>query len=171
MRLWSLDPRYLDPRGLVALWREALLARKVLEERTRGYRNHPQLIRFRNHRDPISMINAYLHQIYLEAVKRGYKFSREKIPENPPLPEENDKIPVTIGQLIYEAQILIVKINARDPKWLAKLLETECFEPNPVFRVVQGFVEPWEKINNSLLKQFRERFPEMLIRICNQRII
>ncbi|WP_338140756.1 pyrimidine dimer DNA glycosylase/endonuclease V [Candidatus Nitrotoga sp. 1052] len=26
MRLWTLHPCYLDSRGLVALWREALLA-------------------------------------------------------------------------------------------------------------------------------------------------
>ncbi|HEU5178767.1 MAG TPA: pyrimidine dimer DNA glycosylase/endonuclease V, partial [Burkholderiales bacterium] len=30
MRLWSLHPKYLDARGLVALWREALLAQAVL---------------------------------------------------------------------------------------------------------------------------------------------
>jgi len=30
MRLWSLHPRYLDAKGLVALWREGLLAQKVL---------------------------------------------------------------------------------------------------------------------------------------------
>lgn len=27
MRLWSLHPKHLDPQGLVALWREVLLAR------------------------------------------------------------------------------------------------------------------------------------------------
>jgi hypothetical protein len=26
MRLWSLQPRYLDPQGLLALWREAQAA-------------------------------------------------------------------------------------------------------------------------------------------------
>ncbi len=30
MRLWTLHPKYLDPRGLVALWREALFAQAVL---------------------------------------------------------------------------------------------------------------------------------------------
>ena len=37
MRLWTLHPKYLDPQGLVALWREALLARAVLQGKTRGY--------------------------------------------------------------------------------------------------------------------------------------
>jgi hypothetical protein len=36
MRLWTLHPKYLDARGLVALWREALLAQKVLRGATRG---------------------------------------------------------------------------------------------------------------------------------------
>lgn len=31
MRLWTLHPKYLDTKGLVALWREALLAQKVLQ--------------------------------------------------------------------------------------------------------------------------------------------
>jgi hypothetical protein len=26
MRIWTVHPRYLDPKGLVAAWREALLA-------------------------------------------------------------------------------------------------------------------------------------------------
>ena len=37
MRLWTIHPRYLDSRGLVALWRESLLARAVLRSQTRGY--------------------------------------------------------------------------------------------------------------------------------------
>ena len=56
MRLWSIHPRSLDARGLVALWREGLLARKVLRGRTRGYRHHPQLQRFRDLRDPVAAI-------------------------------------------------------------------------------------------------------------------
>jgi len=30
MRLWTIHPKYLDRQGLLALWREALLAQKVL---------------------------------------------------------------------------------------------------------------------------------------------
>ena len=32
MRIWSLHPKYLDAKGVVALWRETLLAKNVLEE-------------------------------------------------------------------------------------------------------------------------------------------
>lgn len=37
MRIWSLHPSYLDAKGLVALWRETLLAQKVLLGATVGY--------------------------------------------------------------------------------------------------------------------------------------
>ena len=60
MRLWSIHPKYLDRQGLIALWREALLAQAVLSGKTRGYRNHPQLERFRNHPAPLSAISLYL---------------------------------------------------------------------------------------------------------------
>lgn len=38
MRLWVSHPKYLDCKGLVALWRESLLARKVLKGKTKGWR-------------------------------------------------------------------------------------------------------------------------------------
>ena len=38
MRLWSIHPKYLGTKGLVALWREALLAQKVLQGNTKGYK-------------------------------------------------------------------------------------------------------------------------------------
>lgn len=43
-----MHPRYLDRQGLTSCWREGLLAQKVLTGTTRGYRNHPQLERFRS---------------------------------------------------------------------------------------------------------------------------
>ena len=61
MRLWSLHPKYLDARGLVALWREALLAQAVLRGETRGYRHHPQLARF----DDVGAIAQYLSLIHI----------------------------------------------------------------------------------------------------------
>jgi hypothetical protein len=33
MRIWSLHPKYLDSKGLVALWRESLLAKNVLRDK------------------------------------------------------------------------------------------------------------------------------------------
>jgi len=142
MRLWSLHPKYLDSKGLVALWREGLLAKKVLEGRTKGYRNHPQLERFKKHKDPLKAINAYLLEVWREASRRGYKFNLGKI-----VPVELDeKIPVTRGQLLYEFQHLLRKLRKRDPERYEELKHVKEVEPNPIFYVVEGDVEPWEKV-------------------------
>ena len=69
MRLWSVHPRYLDAQGLVALWRETLLARAVLRGETKGYRFHPQLERFRAHGQPRSAVSAYLRAVHAEAAR------------------------------------------------------------------------------------------------------
>ena len=142
MRLWSLHPRYLDPQGLVALWREALLARAVLRGETRGYRNHPQLQRFRAHAAPVSAINAYLLEVHAEAVARGYSFDRAKIGQV----RVKGPIAVTSGQLAYEWQHLMAKLEARNPA----LHERWCVERgpdcHPQFRVYDGPVEAWERM-------------------------
>src|SRR5215467_3185960 len=85
MRLWSIHPKYLDSKGLVALWRESLLAKNVLENKTKGYKNHPQLLRFKQARDPVNCINQYLFEIYNEAKRRNYSFDKKKIKTQPGL--------------------------------------------------------------------------------------
>jgi len=70
MRIWSLHPKYLDSKGLVALWRETLLAKHVLEGKTKGYKNHPQLNRFKAMKKPVEVINQYLSEIFIEAINR-----------------------------------------------------------------------------------------------------
>jgi hypothetical protein len=102
MRLWSLHPRYLDAKGLVALWREGLLAQKVLAGATRGYRHHPQLVRFQEQADALGVIAAYLHEVQLEAERRGYRFDASKIGRR----ALTAKLQVTQGQLCYEADHL-----------------------------------------------------------------
>jgi len=144
MRLWSLHPKYLDRKGLLAVWREGLLAKKVLEGRTRGYKNHPQLVRFRKSKDPLLYINAYLYQIYLEAVRRGYRFDLNKI-----IPVEvEEKIPVTRGQVVYEFYHLLKKLERRDKKKYEELknIDLNKLEVNPIFKIVEGGIEPWEKV-------------------------
>ncbi len=98
MRLWSIHPRYLDPAGLTAAWREALLARQVLLGRTRGYRQHPQLERFREHHRPVAAINTFLDAIFAEAARRGYRFDAAKIGRA----RSAETIPVTSRQLTFE---------------------------------------------------------------------
>jgi hypothetical protein len=140
MRLWSIHPRYLDGRGLVALWREALLARAVLCGQTRGYRHHPQLARFRAHATPCSAISAYLAAVHDESLRRGYQFDRSKVG---PV-REVAAIPVTSGQVEYEWQHLQRKLQVRDPAWLLSLGEVARPGCHPLFRARPGPVEPWE---------------------------
>src|ERR1041385_3270875 len=110
MRIWSLHPKYLDAKGLVALWRETLLAKHVLEGKTRGDKNHPQLNRFRKASYPIDLINTYLGEVYYEAVNRNFNFDKQKINWK----FRKRKITVTTGQVKYEAEHLLMKLRKRD---------------------------------------------------------
>jgi hypothetical protein len=119
MRLWSIHPKYLDPQGLVALWREGLLAKKVLEGETRGYRNHPQLTRFKNSEDPILAINSYLFFVYLEAEERGYNFDINKIN---PRSIVYKAISVERGQAQLELDHLLNKLAKRNQEYYRVVL-------------------------------------------------
>jgi hypothetical protein len=141
MRLWSLHAKYLDPNGLVALWREALLAQAVLRGETRGYRNHPQLDRFKNHSSPLAAISLYLKAIHAEAEMRGYSFDKGKIKPT----RKTVTLTVTSGQLAYEWAHLLAKLKVRSPALYLKLLATEVPEAHPMFKVQAGEVEPWER--------------------------
>jgi Pyrimidine dimer DNA glycosylase len=141
MRLWSLHPKYLDPRGLVALWREALLARAVLRGETKGYRHHPQLERFATHASPRSAINAYLRAIYDEAAQRGYDFDRDKIGPC----RSVVRIPVGRGQLLYEWQHLLLKLSVRSPTVHAQWRGVASPASHPLFLVRPGPVAEWER--------------------------
>jgi hypothetical protein len=144
MRLWSLHPRYLDRVGLVALWREALLAQAVLRGETRGYRYHPQLIRFRNHPDPEGAITAYLEEVHREALGRGYRFNAMKISHRRSL----GTVPVTVGQIRYERVHLLKKLLVRDPFAHKALMTVIEPEPHPLLTIVEGGIEPWERISD-----------------------
>ena len=142
MRLWSIHPQYLDAKGLVALWREALLAQKVLRGLTKGYTKHPQLVRFRTADDPIRSIAFYLQCVADEAEKRSYHFDRNKI-ENT---SSGMKITVTSGQLTYEFKHLLNKLKVRDPERYMQIKSLETITPHPLFHIIPGGVEEWENI-------------------------
>lgn len=142
MRIWSLHPRHLDAKGLVALWRETLLAQKVLQGGTKGYRNHPQLTRFRAHAEPLAAIGFYLAAISAEATARAYRFDHGKIAF---VPTDIDPIEVTTGQLAYEWSHLKAKLETRDPVKLRALLSLERPDLHPLFRLVEGSIAAWEK--------------------------
>lgn len=144
MRLWSLHPEYLDVKGLVALWREGLLAQKVLLGKTRGYKNHPQIIRFKNTKDPIGMISRYLFEVVKEARRRGYNFDVNKILKFDVKIEE--KMPVSEGQIEYEFKLLKNKLKRRDRKRCQKLNCNYRIKINRVFKKINGGIEMWEKV-------------------------
>ena len=141
MRLWTLHPKYLDPQGLVALWREALLARAVLRGETTGYRHHPQLLRFQVHAAPRSAINSYLSSVLLEAESRGYSFDRRKVG---PV-RARARIESTVGQLDYEWRHLMKKLSARSPMLHRRWRGVVAPEPHPLFSIQNGAIEPWER--------------------------
>jgi len=138
VRLWSLHPKYLDARGLVALWREALLAQAVLRGRTRGYRHHPQLARF----EDIGVIAEYLRAVHAESLVRGYGFAAGKISRSRCV----NTLVVRRGQLDYEWEHLMRKLKTRDSARARLLRSVRRPRAHPLFRVVAGPVEAWEKV-------------------------
>jgi len=142
MRIWSLHPGYLDSKGLVALWRETLLAKKVLEGKTKGYKNHPQLIRFRETKSPLSAINKYLEQLVKEAKNRGYNFDRRKVERT----RSSEKIQVATGQVRYEFEHLLNKLKKRDTKRYEKIKNIKHIQLHSLFRSKRGGIEGWEKV-------------------------
>jgi len=145
MRLWTIHPLYLDPQGLVALWREALLARAVLREQTRGYRHHPQLERFRTHAFPRSAINTYLAAIHSEAATRGYAFDKRKIGPLRPV----HAISTTTEQVLYEWRHLLRKLFVRNRVLHRRWRIVDVPQCHPLFVPAPGLIEPWERTGHS----------------------
>jgi len=141
MRLWSLHPSLLDRMGLLALWREGLLAQKVLLGQTTGYRCHPQLKRFQASKNPVAAISTYLWAVVDEASGRGYTFDASKIA----MRRRGILIPVTQGQLEFEREHLRKKLRARD-QTRASMLGKSKVKPHPMLRVIAGGIEPWEAV-------------------------
>ena len=140
MRLWTVHPKYLDARGLVAVWREALLAQAVLRGRTSGYLHHSQLQRFRAQPSPLGAVADYLRGVHAEAVRRGYAFEAQKID-----PEHGaGVIAATCGQLMHEWRHLLAKLANRDPGLHVRLAPIRRPRAHPLFRIVRGDVERWE---------------------------
>lgn len=141
VRLWSIHPRYLDAQGLVALWREALLARAVLRGQTKGYRHHPQLDRFKAHPAPRSAISTYLDAIYLEASARSYSFDPKKSGSGRTL----DLMVVSNGQIAFEWEHLLRKLSMRSPARYRQLRTIRRPRCHPFMRQRAGPVESWER--------------------------
>ncbi|MCK5559063.1 MAG: hypothetical protein KAJ51_00655 [Thermoplasmata archaeon] len=142
MRLWSLHPKHIDDKGLQTLWREALLAQKTLAGRDKGHRNHPQLVRFNNYFEPLAAIGAYLFFIHEEGRERGAVFGENKIMHRT---QRTNIIKITTKQLEYEFEHLKRAVQGRSFIQYNKLKQLTKIEPNPIFEVVEGEIEAWEK--------------------------
>ncbi len=132
MRLWSIHPKYLDTKGVVAVWREALLAKHIIDGKTRAYAHHPQAKRFMNAKRSKDAINLYLYHIYKEAKKRGYSFKKEKFCSS-----AKTTIPITKEQLFFEWNHLKRKLKKRAP---AKYKEMQMIKTpllHPVFKITK----------------------------------
>ncbi|MGE0526883.1 MAG: pyrimidine dimer DNA glycosylase/endonuclease V [Bdellovibrionales bacterium] len=145
MRLWSLHPRYLDGKGLVALWREGLLAQKVLQNKTKGYRFHPQLLRFRESDNPLAFIRAYLHIVCDVAEERQYAFDRDKLGPRAPV---QARIGVRSGQVDYEWRHLQEKLRGRSFAEYLRNRDVTRPQLHPIFKRRRGGVEAWEVVRS-----------------------
>lgn len=143
MRIWSIHPKYLDTKGLVALWRETLLAQHVLAGKTRGYKNHPQLQRFKMQARPLEAINQYLSVVYTDAKQRGFNFNKNKIDES----FTRQSISVTHMQLEYEQKHLLLKLKSRCEQEYIRLKNEALFIPHPLFFMIEGDIETWEVVH------------------------
>ncbi|HKA45349.1 MAG TPA: pyrimidine dimer DNA glycosylase/endonuclease V [Burkholderiales bacterium] len=141
MRLWTIHPRYLDAKGLTALWREGLLALAVLRGVMVGYRHHPQLQRFQRQDDPAGCMRTYLAAVLAEADARGYRFARSKLRGSRSAPRMIE----TTGQIRYELAHLRRKLRKRDPRRHRALSGIKQPAEHPMFRIVRGVVRDWEK--------------------------
>jgi len=141
MRLWSIHPKYLDVMGLSGLWRESLLAKKVLKGETSKYKNHPQLNRFKYLKDSIPAINTYILHVYRESCARNYCFNKNFVEK----PLRKHKITITQGQIDYEFSHLKNKLKVRAKKKYVELLKVKKILPHPLFKIVKGPIADWER--------------------------
>lgn len=148
MRLWTIHPKHLDAKGLVSVWREGLLAQKVLLGKTEAYKNHPQLDRFKNSNDRLGDIGYYLLIIFEEAERRGYSFDRGKIFFTRPSATRwaARRIKTSNSQLLYEWELFLDKVEKRNQEWFQKICNISVPDAHPLFYIYNGDVEKWERV-------------------------
>jgi hypothetical protein len=159
MRLWTIHPCYLDAAGLVAAWREGLLAQKVLSGGTKGYTRHPQLERFRSLAGTAAAgesalsIGRYLGELLAEARARGYSFDSSRITVRNT--SRARPIEVNAGQARYELALLAWKLERRSPGDLWRLPADGEARLNGAFVLRLGPIETWERPIEEVLARMR----------------
>ena len=123
------------------------MEQKVLAGHTKGYKNHPQLIRFKKQSNSLKFIGTYLNHIYLEAKRRGYNFNEAKILMKLSASAKS-KMSVTSGQVEFEMIHLKKKLKNRSPADLAALKTIIKIRVHPLFIKKPGKVESWEIVGD-----------------------
>lgn len=122
----------MDKHGLIALWREGLLAQKALNGGAKGYQNNPQLVRFKRQDNPLKAIGTYLSFVAAEGARQGYKLNHEKI-----LYPNFDEavIEADLGQVAFEKEHLKDKLKRRDVIKFEELSSSKTIDANPIFNI------------------------------------
>jgi hypothetical protein len=144
MRLWSIHPKYLDASRLNAQWREALLCKACLEDKTVGYLNHPQYLRVKNHPHPHDFINKFLYSIWEEGFNRGYKYDDTKFA----ICLDFEPMEVTEDQIEYEFEHLQKKLGEFDEQYVSNEQDfnEEGILLNDCFLLIPGPIMNFEKV-------------------------
>ena len=76
-----------------------------------------------------------------EAKDRGFNFEETKVSKF----DSSEKITVTDGQLKFEQEHLLIKLNIRDKIKHAELSKVKKPEPHPSVKIIKGPKADWEK--------------------------
>jgi hypothetical protein len=163
MRFWSINPRLLDYPTIKACWANLMLAKKIKNDRSTVYSNHPPLMKLNN--IPHSSFLWYMEEIRQECYNysnyrirhRSYRDAqlRRFIRDNEG--EGYEKIEVTTGQLMYEFALLQSRLYWKNRRKYIKnkkmFIGHRISLHNDAFVVREGPIEPWEKPIPSVVKK------------------
>ena len=150
MRLWSLNPAYLDDASLRELWDDCMRAKKQMERLTEypnGSRPHPQLLRFFRTPGPLGAFSDYMWGVLDAIAQRGlYCGAQRKNAIPRPRSGSHMYMSVTAGQMEIETWLYgakLVKERGNGEKYVQFWSIPEP-QPHPLFQIVRGAVERWE---------------------------
>lgn len=156
MRLWSFHPSYLDNIGLARLYNEGIGGIRAIRGEQKMHLNHPQLTRFKvccdNH--TYIILSAYLRVVHNELELRGMvndgKFKHDLL-LNYLFQNTKDLFNITVNSSQINGEIVhfINKTKTQKGRYindnLKQAIAAKNILPHPLFTVVPGPVESWEK--------------------------
>lgn len=152
-RLWSFHPVYLDNESLIETWefsrKAATALRGWMLRRALPYCRHPALERFKACPEPVQAISDYMHILADVGCERkldqGMLFNTGVIPA---WRSGLEYLTVTAGQMELETWLygeILVKERGGGDAYYDFWIVPEP-RPHPLFRVIRGAVEKWEKL-------------------------